>query len=99
MKKILSIIYKFLKGTLLVLYKFIRGVIRLVFNLLVSLFVYVTIKLSGEKDKGVTRRKIRRVKFLTNVKLFFWKYMPYAAKFLGKDKYLEDLNRRLGNGM
>ena len=46
--------------------------------------------------KKVTKRKIRRIRVLTNFKLWLWRNFRWYFEFLHDTKYLEDLENRLG---
>lgn len=76
-----------------VIYKFIRGTIRLIIWLLLTLVTFLMSKILHEE--GITKRKIRRVKFFTKAKLFYGAYLPHLASFLGHKVYLDDLKERM----
>lgn len=48
------------------------------------------------KGKQVTKRKIRRIRVLTNFKLWLWKHFRWYFEFIHDTKYLENLEERLG---
>jgi len=46
--------------------------------------------------KRATKRKIRRIRALTKLKLYAWKYCEPYFKFIGDDVYLEKLYNNFG---
>lgn len=95
MKEFFKQSFKILREIFTILYKFCRGVIRLAFNVLVLIVMFLIKELSGEKNKGVTKRKLKRIRRMTNFKLFTLKYLPHVMTFLGWKNYLTDLKRRM----
>lgn len=85
-----------IKSILEVIYKFIRGTIRFISFIFFGLIAKV-IWMTERKTKNVTKRKIRRVRFLSKIKLALLKYAPHFVSFMGWKPYFESLKRRLGD--
>lgn len=81
---------------------FIHFVRRILFFLtkiiiaLVCMSIYLITYEPGKK-KEVTRRKIKRIRVLTNFKLWLWKNCGWYFKFIHDAKYFENLEARFGN--
>lgn len=67
------------------------------FIFLIICFIIFVVTYEPNMRKKVTARKIRRIRALTKVKLWLWKHFAWYFKFIHKDKYFENLERRLGN--
>ena len=65
--------------------------------IVIKTFCFIVVKIWGEK--GITKKKIKRVRFLTEVKLMYLRLFPHLAEFLGHKEYLEDLKERIGDGL
>lgn len=91
-----------MKKVLTVIYKFFRGTFRLLFDLLMLFICWVIKKITYEKgrDGDVTKRKAARIRFLTKVKMFVLNVTPRPInRFFGTEDYRIYLNEHLGNGM
>lgn len=82
-----------------VIYNIFRGLIRIFARILLFVICKLIYFICGEWNKGVTIRKIKRIRFFTKLKLDAWRYMPRSMKFLGFDKYLIYVNKKFGYGM
>lgn len=87
-----------IKTILEVIYKFFRGTIRLIVNIILGAFTRLIWTLDFKRE-NLTKRKFRRVRFFTKIKLMLLKYAPHLISFLGWKAYFEDLKQRMDNGM
>lgn len=90
-----------MKRVLQIIYRFIRGIFRFLALLISSLFNYIILKITYEKgtEKKLTKRKAKRIRFFTNCKLFIGKYLPHFANFIGIGDYITNLKERLNYGV
>lgn len=77
---------------------FLQRVLFFVYNLLLILIANIIFIITYEPGKRniVTKRKIRRIRLLTRLKLYMWKYGKRFFVFIHNDEYLRDLNNRFG---
>lgn len=90
---------KFLKGVLDFFIHFFRRLLyfltRIIFLLVCDIIFLVTYE--PGKWKKVTMRKIKRIRRLTNFKLFLWHKFPWFINFIHRGDYYERLEGRFGN--
>ena len=85
-----------------VIYNIIRFIVRSVLWTLLVLFRMILKYLTIEpgKNKEITPRKARRIRFLSKVKYRFLNTLPDSAnKFIGTENYKNYLNKHLENGL
>lgn len=87
-----------IKNILEIVYNFFRGTIRLLVNIFLGLFTRLIWALDFDRE-NLTKRKVRRVRFFTKLKLILLRYAPHLVSFLGWKAYLEDLRERMNNGL
>jgi hypothetical protein len=70
----------------------LRRLVIITYNILLGLFVIITYYVTYEPNtRGrVTLRKIRRIRVLTKVKLYMWKYGSWFFKWTN-NKYIESV--------
>lgn len=72
---------------------FIRRVVTIVYRLSVGLictFIYL-VTFQPKTWHRATSRKARRIRVLTKLKLYAWKYGKWFFKWIREDEYLEKL--------
>lgn len=77
---------------------FIRRILFFTYHIIFNLVCIIIFVLTYEPHqyKKVTKRKIRRIRALTNFKLWMWKNFKPFFYFIHSNKYYEDLERRFG---
>ena len=83
-------------------FNIIRGFVRLAFNFIIFITVQLIRLFTYEpgKKRVITVRKARRIRTLTNLKLWFFNTMPDSVtNYLGKKYYKEYLFSHLGYGL
>lgn len=91
MKKFFTVIYNIIRG--------ITKVIAWAFIISTTWLIWLITLEPGTKGH-LTKRKARRIRALTKVKLFYFNNVPDSVhKFLGIKLYKEYLNEHLGNGV
>lgn len=88
MDKVLQFILHFFRRLLFFFTKFTA-------NIICAIIFIVTYEPC--KFKKVTKRKIRRIRALTKFKLWLWRTFRWYFEFIHDTKYLETLEKRLGN--
>lgn len=91
-----------MKKFLRVIFNIIRGVVRVVsfFAFIVVLNLIRLITYEPWAKSSLTKRKIRRIRFLTKVKLFVFNKVPDSVvDFFGVGIYKNYLNKHLGDGV
>ena len=81
-----------------ILYKIFRNYIRFLVSILIHVICFLIFLVTYEygQNKKVTLRKIKRIRFFTKVKIFFFRKTPKLLKFLNYYKKLENINKRYG---
>ena len=89
---------KFLIGLMNFLIHFIRRILYFLTQIIIVIICNIIFFVTFEPNtrEKVTMRKIRRIRRLTKFKLWLWKYFGWYFKFIHKDKYLIDLEKKLG---
>lgn len=82
-----------------VIYNIFRAFIRLIVKIILLIICEIIYAVCWEKEKGITKRKIRRIRFFTKFKIVIWRKMPHLMKFLGFNEYLEYVDKKFGYGM
>lgn len=98
LKKIGRILLLIGKGVWKFVLRLLNRIVRLLFVLLITLFVYLIYGLTyepGTKGK-VTIRKIKRIRFLTKVKLYSWKYFSWFFIWID-NKYIESVYKKFSH--
>ena len=78
---------------------FIRRILFFTTKIIISLIcilIYVVTYEPNTKEK-VTKRKIRRIRNLTNFKLWVWRNFEWYFRFIHDFKYFENLEKKFGN--
>lgn len=68
---------------------------KILFIIICDIIYVVTIEPGS--GNNVTLRKIRRIRRLTNVKLWLWRHFRWYIEFIHDDKYFIKLEKRFGN--
>jgi hypothetical protein len=89
---------KFLRAILNFFIHFFRRLLYFLTQIILLLVCQIIYFVTYEPNtsKKVTMRKIKRIRKLTKFKLWLWKHFGWYFKFIHKDKYLNDLQVRLG---
>lgn len=91
MKKFLKVIYNIIRG----ITRVVAWVALIITTKTISLFT-----LEPGTKGHLTKRKAKRIRALTKVKLFYFNNVPDCVhKFLGINFYKDYLNKHLGNGV
>ena len=77
----------------------IRRILFFLTNMVISLICGIIYLVTYEPNtkKKVTVRKIRRIRRLTNIKLWIWRNFGWYFRFIHNSKYLETLEVKFGN--
>lgn len=90
---------RFFTGLMNFFIHFIRRILFFLTKIIIALIcclIYIVTYEPGKK-KEVTMRKIRRIRRLTNFKLWLWKNFDWYFRFIHDAKYFEKLESRFGN--
>ena len=91
-----------MSGIAKVIYNIVRGLTRLFVTILIFTAVLLIKLVTYEpgKDKQITVRKARRIRFLSKVKNIFINALPQSViSFLGWDRYKIYFNKHIRNGL
>lgn len=88
----------FLKGVLDFFIHLIRRILFFTtqFIIYIACGIIYIVTYEPNTKKQVTMRKIKRIRRLTNFKLWIWKHFGWYFNFIHDSKYFEDLERKLG---
>lgn len=91
-----------MKSVLKVIYNIVRGLCRysiyLVFIIIARIIKFLTFEKG--KEKQITVRKAKRIRFFSKIKLVFHNILPdFISKFLGFYNYKNYINTHLRNGL
>lgn len=78
---------------------FIRRILFFLTQIIISLvcgLIYL-VTYEPHTKKKVTMRKIRRIRRLTNFKLWMWRNFGWYFRFIHDSKYFENLEAKFGN--
>lgn len=81
-----------------VLYELMINIIALICGAIIEFvcfLIYIVTYETGSKGK-VTLRKIKRIRVLTRLKLWFFEKHRHLAKFIGEYTYLMYLSKKIG---
>lgn len=91
-----------MKTVLKVIYNIVRGLFRFVFYFVFILLAKIIKLLTYEKgkEKQITVRKAKRIRFFSKIKLVFYNIIPECiSKFMGFNDYKKYINTHLKNGL
>lgn len=89
-----------MKKVLTVLLNFLKGIVRFIFFILISLGSAALHYITNEKGKErkITVRKAKRIRFFTNIKKFLGRHL-WLADLIGFKEEIIDINKELNYGM